>query len=82
IQRDIRELKGDSILVNVHPNVANYLYDEVRLELEKLEKRYTKRITITGKNDFHLEQYEIQSQNGHFPVDKSKPEIIASEIDL
>jgi len=76
IQRDIRELRGDSILVDVHPNVANYLYDEVRAELEKLEKRYSKRITITGKNDFHLEQYEIHSQNGHFPVDKSKPEII------
>jgi hypothetical protein len=56
--------------------VANYLYDEVRAEMEKLEKRYSKRITITGKNDFHLEQYEIHSQNGHFPVDKSKPEII------
>ncbi|HYB21149.1 MAG TPA: hypothetical protein VEH09_09465, partial [Thermodesulfobacteriota bacterium] len=74
IQRDIRDLRGENILVDVHPNVANYLYDEARTEIEKLERRYIKRITITGKNDFHLEQYEIHSQNGHFPVDKLKPE--------
>jgi ribonuclease G len=76
IQRDIRELRGENILVDVHPNVANYLYDEARMEIEKLERRYGKRITITGKNDFHLEQYEIHSHNGHFPVDKPKPEIL------
>ena len=76
IQRDIRDLRGENILVDVHPNVANYLYDEARMEIEKLERRYGKRITITGKNDFHLEQYEIHSHNGHFPVDKPKPEIL------
>ncbi len=76
IQRDIRDLRGENILVDVHPNVANYLYDEARAEIEKLERRYSKRITITGKNDFHIEQYEIHCQNGHFPVDKPKPEIL------
>jgi hypothetical protein len=56
--------------------VANHLYDEARADLEKLEKRYKKRIAITGKNDFHLEQYEVQSHNGHFAVDKAKSEIL------
>ncbi len=74
IQRDIRDLRGENILVDVHPNVANYLYDEARTDIEKLERRFSKRITVTGKNDFHLEQYEIRSQNGHFPVDKLKEE--------
>jgi ribonuclease G len=76
IQRDIRDLKEETILVYVHPNVANHLYDEARADLEKLEKRYKKRIAITGKNDFHLEQYEVQSHNGHFAVDKAKSEIL------
>jgi ribonuclease G len=76
IQRDIRDLRGENILVDVHPNVANYLYDEVRTDIEKLERRYGRRITISGKNDFHLEQYEIHSQNGHFSIDKPKPEIL------
>ncbi len=63
IQRDIRDLPGNNILVNVHPHVANFIYDEARLELEKLEKRYQKRIVISAKNDFHLEQFEISSTN-------------------
>lgn len=64
IQRDIRDLRGNSIWVEVHPNVANILYDEARGELEKLEKRFNKRILVSGRNEFHLEQYEIGSHNG------------------
>ncbi len=70
IQRDIRDLPGNTILVNVHPQVANYIYDEARLEIEKLERRYQKRIVINSKNDYHLEQFEISSANGQFIVDK------------
>ncbi len=70
IQRDIRDLRGDSVLVDVHPNVASFLYDEARNQLEKMEKRYSKRILVSGKNDFHLEQFEIHSSNGQFSVDK------------
>lgn len=64
IQRDIRDLPGNNILVNVHPNVANFMYDEARMEIERLEKRYQKRIIINSKNDYHLEQFEIVSANG------------------
>lgn len=72
IQRDIRDLPGNNILVNVHPHVANYIYDEARLEIEKLERRYQKRIVINGKNDYHLEQFDITSTNGQFIVDKEE----------
>ncbi len=72
IQRDIRDLPGHNILVNAHPNVANFIYDEARLEIEKLERRYQKRIVISGKNDYHWEQFEISSTNGQFTVDKSE----------
>jgi ribonuclease G len=74
IQRDIRDLRGENIKVNVHPNVANLLYDEARSEVEKLEKRFHKRILVNGKNDYHLEQYEIYSSNGQFPIDKKEEE--------
>jgi ribonuclease G len=70
IKRDIRDLRGENILVDVHPNVANLLYDEGRGEMEKLEKKFNKRILVSGKNEFHLEQYEIRSSNGQFSVDK------------
>jgi ribonuclease G len=68
IQRDIRDFRGENISVEVHPNVANLLYDEARGELEKLEKRFRKRIFVTGRNEFHLEQFEIHSRNGQFPL--------------
>ena len=73
IQRDIRDLRGENVMVDVHPNVANFLYDEARGDVERLEKRFNKRIIVSGKNDYHLEQYEIHSSNGHFPVDKKEP---------
>ncbi|MBI4495829.1 MAG: Rne/Rng family ribonuclease [Deltaproteobacteria bacterium] len=76
IQRDIRDLRGESILVEVHPNVANLLYDEARGEVEKLEKRFGKRIVVSGKSDYHLEQYEIRSANSQISVDKKELEII------
>ncbi|MBI5968497.1 MAG: ribonuclease E/G, partial [Deltaproteobacteria bacterium] len=73
IQRDIHDLRGENILVNVHPNVANFLYDEARADVEKLERQFGKRIIVSGKSDFHLEQFEIHSTNGQFSVDKKNP---------
>ena len=70
IQRDIRDLRGENILVDVHPNIASFLYDEARGDVERLEKRFHKCIIVSGKSDFHLEQFEIQSRNGQFSVDK------------
>jgi ribonuclease G len=76
IQRDIRDLHGENILVNVHPNVANFMYDEARCEIEKIEKRFSKRIVVRGKSDYHLEQFEINSSNGQFSFDKKESEIL------
>jgi Ribonuclease G/E len=59
-------------MVDVHPNVANFLYDEARGDVERIERRFNKRIIVTGKNDYHLEQYEIHSRNGQFPADKKE----------
>jgi len=77
IKRDIRDFKGEHIAVDVHPNVASFLYDEARAELEKFERLFQKRITVIGKPEYHMEQYEIYSQNGHFPVDKKEEEFLS-----
>ena len=76
VQRDIRDLRGDNILVDVNPNVANLLFDEARSEVEKIERRFGKRIVISARNDYHLEQYRIYSSNGQIPVDKKDSEIL------
>jgi ribonuclease G len=74
VQRDIRDLRGENILVDVNPNVANLLFDEARSEVEKIERRFRKRIVITARNDYHLEQYRIYSSNGQIPIDKKDSE--------
>jgi ribonuclease G len=76
VQRDIRDLRGENILVDVNPNVANLLFDEARSEVEKIERRFGKRIVISARNDYHLEQYRIYSSNGQIPIDKKDSEIL------
>jgi hypothetical protein len=52
------------------------MYDEARCEIEKIEKRFSKRIVFRGKSDYHLEQFEINSSNGQFSFDKKETEIL------
>ncbi|MFZ5875863.1 MAG: Rne/Rng family ribonuclease [Nitrospirota bacterium] len=48
-----------SILVTVHPNVANLLFDEERDGVEALEREFNKRITIKADPHLHQEQYDL-----------------------
>jgi ribonuclease G len=48
-----------SILVTVHPNVANLLFDEERAGVEALEREFNKRITIKADPHLHQEQYDL-----------------------
>ncbi|MBI5406545.1 MAG: Rne/Rng family ribonuclease [Nitrospirae bacterium] len=61
--RKIRKLsritKDKKILVTVHPNVANFIFDEERQIIEELEKEYQKRIVIKGDPSIHVEEYDI-----------------------
>ena len=49
-------ISGDLL---VHPDIASLLYDEERHGIEELEKKFEKQITITARQGFHLEQFEI-----------------------
>ncbi len=57
--REILDVHGSKVMVTVHPQVADLLYDEERRGLEDLEKRFKKRITVRAKPGFHQEQFEI-----------------------
>ena len=52
---------GKKIMVSVHPDVADMLYDEESAGIEELEKTYQKRIIIKTDFDNHIEQYDIVS---------------------
>jgi ribonuclease G len=48
-----------NIVVRMHPDIANFLYDEKNNSLENLERDINRRIIIKASHDFHQEQFEI-----------------------
>src|SRR3954470_7491718 len=73
--RDLRRtgnlIAGDTVLVEVHPEVAQVLSVTDRLYLEELEKRLQKRIIVKVRGSFHIEDYEIRSPNDKTPIERS-----------
>lgn len=50
---------GKNILVRLHPEIANFLYDEKDNSLENLEREINHRIIIKVSEDLRHDQYEI-----------------------
>jgi len=50
---------GRNIVVRLHPDVANFLYDEKNNSLENLEREINHRIIIKASQELHHERYEI-----------------------
>jgi ribonuclease G len=50
---------GKNIVVRLHPDVANFLYDEKNNSLESLEREINHRIIIKASQELHHEKYEI-----------------------
>ena len=60
IERDCAaSSKNGKLYVLVNPEIENVLREEEQQSIIDLENRINKRIIITIKQDFHLEQYEI-----------------------
>jgi ribonuclease G len=53
--------KEGPLHVLVHPEIDRVLKEEEQESIMDLEKRINKRIVIIGKEEFHMEQYEIQT---------------------
>jgi ribonuclease G len=74
--RDLRRtgnlIAGDTVVVEVHPEVAQVLSSTDRVFLEELEKRLQKRIMIKGRGSFHVEDYEIRSPTDKQPIDRNE----------
>lgn len=61
--REIRKIgispKHKKIIIGVHPDVANRLYDEERQSIEELELEFHKKVIIKADSNLHIEQYDI-----------------------
>lgn len=60
IRRTSKSDKERSVMVEVHPAVADLLYDEEREGIEELEKEIQKKIIIKVDPNLHQEQYEVR----------------------
>jgi ribonuclease G len=63
--RDLRRqgnlIEGDTVQVEVHPDVAQILAGPDHIYLEEIEKRLQKRIIVRARASFELEDFEIRS---------------------
>ena len=50
---------GKNIVVRLHPDVANFLYDEKNNSLENLEREINRRVVIKVSQELPHQQYEI-----------------------
>ncbi|MBN2573544.1 MAG: Rne/Rng family ribonuclease [Deltaproteobacteria bacterium] len=61
LRRQGNLVEGDTVLVEVHPDVAQVLAGPDHVYLEEMEKRLQKRIAIKARGSFALEDFEIRS---------------------
>jgi len=59
IEREVWEIPGESLTLQVHPEIASLLLDEEHSATEELEQRIGKRISVEAKDPMHLEQFKI-----------------------
>src|SRR4051794_5547237 len=64
-------VEGDTVLIEVHPDVAQVLATSDRQFLEDIEKRLQKRIIVKARGSFHVEDFEIRSPHDKTPIEKS-----------
>ncbi|MBW1853547.1 MAG: ribonuclease E/G, partial [Deltaproteobacteria bacterium] len=62
VRREAMNVPSNVIEVSLHPEVADFLYDEERYAIEELENVLKKKIAIKVRSDFHQEEYEITSK--------------------
>lgn len=62
IRRDRMSLTGYSVRVLAHPAVVDFLKHEARDALQEAERRYMRRIELVPKQEYHVEQYDLQGR--------------------
>jgi ribonuclease G len=64
-------IETDTIVIEVHPDVAQVLATTDHGFLEDLEKRLQKRLVVKSRGSFHMEDFEIHSP-GEKAIEKSE----------
>jgi ribonuclease G len=59
LKRNLPDLHGETVTVQAHPAVVELLLDDERPGIEDWEKKGGKKALVKGREDFHLEQFEI-----------------------
>ena len=62
LERETASGDGGKAYLLVNPEIERVLKEDERDSVVELEKKINRRIIIIGKEDFHLEQYEISVQ--------------------
>jgi len=65
-------IDGDTVLVEVHPDVAQVLATSDHAFLEDMEKRLQKRIVVKARGSFHMEDFEIRAPGDKAPIERSE----------
>jgi ribonuclease G len=71
LRRQGNMIEGDTVLIEVHPDVAQVLATTDHGYLEDMEKRLQKRIIVKARGSFALEDFELRSPTQKTPLDRS-----------
>jgi len=61
LRRQGNLIEGDTVMVEVHPDVAQVLAGPEHIYLEEIEKRLQKRIIVKARGSFAIEDFELHS---------------------
>ncbi len=62
VQREVlRSPDSDTIMVNVHPDIADLFYGQELSSLEEYERRLGRRIVVRAAPHYHVERFEVYS---------------------
>lgn len=62
IRREAAKIPGPRITVAMHPEVADFIYEEDRAALEDLESKIHKKIIIKVNENLHIERFEVNGR--------------------
>ncbi len=59
IRRDHASLPGYTVVVQAHPDIVALMKGEERSAVQEAERRFTRRIDLQPRKEYHLEQFEL-----------------------
>jgi ribonuclease G len=62
IRRERNTLPGYSVVVNAHPAVVDLMQTEEKQAVEDAERRFTRRILLNPRTEYHIEQFDLQGK--------------------